>query len=276
MILRQAARPGLVTLVALLSACREPAHSEIPPLTTARPSEVHASAGDTSSAAAVGSTPPPAATSVVTAAFLEGTSTITPPTCSSVYLYAVKGALTVEHAVKGAQGEERVDLAPGDMIMLDYPTPLSIKAAGLGVEVMAEFDCQVLSRPPESRTVVRSKDQKPLYWAKKAMMAAALADAKMSPRAYVGRLEGTAPVAEHDHPTSNETLIAIEGAGTFMLDGKPHRLSPKQIVQVPKGTKHSFTPDAGSKLIAIQVYDPPGPELRFAHLAAAEADAGAR
>jgi quercetin dioxygenase-like cupin family protein len=96
----------------------------------------------------------------------------------------------------------------------------------------------------------------------------------VSPDLYVGRLEGVAPVAEHDHPTSAETILAIEAAGTFTIDGKEARLGPRQIVHVPKGIKHSWKPDPGSKLVAIQLYDPPGPEQRFIALAAAAADAG--
>jgi hypothetical protein len=43
----------------------------------------------------------------------------------------------------------------------------------------------------------------------------------------------------------------------------------------PKKVKHSYRFDPGSKLVAIQMYDPPGPEQRFVGLAAAEKDAGA-
>ena len=102
--------------------------------------------------------------------------------------------------------------------------------------------------------------------------------AKLSPNVYLGRLEGTAAVAEHEHTTSSETLIAIEGSGTFTVDGKDSRLGPRQIVHVPKGTKHAWKPDPGTKLVAIQLYEPPGPEQRFVGLAAASSlakDAGA-
>ena len=59
-----------------------------------------------------------------------------------------------------------------------------------------------------------------------------------SPELYLGHLEGTAPVAEHSH--------------------------------------HAWRPKAGSKLVAVQMYSPPGPEQRFVALAAADEDASAR
>ena len=98
--------------------------------------------------------------------------------------------------------------------------------------------------------------------------------ADVSPNAYMGRLEGIAPVAEHVHPDSWEILCAVDAAGTFTLDGKDQRLGPKQIVVVPPNTKHAWKPDDGKKLVAIQLYGPPGPEQRFKKLA--EQDAAVR
>jgi mannose-6-phosphate isomerase-like protein (cupin superfamily) len=73
------------------------------------------------------------------------------------------------------------------------------------------------------------------------------------------------------HPDSWEILCAVDAAGTFTLDGKDQRLGPRQVVTVPPATKHAWTPDEGSNLVAIQLYAPPGPEQRFKALA----DAGA-
>jgi quercetin dioxygenase-like cupin family protein len=115
----------------------------------------------------------------------------------------------------------------------------------------------------------RGRDVPELRWAAGAMRAQLLVPAKDSPEVYLGRLEGTAPVAEHDHPTSAETLIAVEAAGVVTVDGKDVRVGPRQIVRIPAGTKHAWKPDPGSKLVAFQLYDPPGPEQRFIALAAA-------
>ena len=79
---------------------------------------------------------------------------------------------------------------------------------------------------------------------------------------------------EHVHEGSWEIVAAIEASGTFSLDGKEERLRPQQIVLVPPGTKHAWKPDPGTKLVAIQMYSPPGPEQRFYALAAADKDGG--
>jgi quercetin dioxygenase-like cupin family protein len=93
-------------------------------------------------------------------------------------------------------------------------------------------------------------------------------DVESEPGVYFGRLEGTAPVAEHKHDSSWEILCALEGAGTFTLAGKPQRLENGGIVVVPPSTKHSWKPDDGVRLVAFQLYTPPGPEQRFKKLAA--------
>jgi mannose-6-phosphate isomerase-like protein (cupin superfamily) len=130
------------------------------------------------------------------------------------------------------------------------------------------------------KRVVRGSVAPELTWAGGAMHAHLdLDDRDVAPSAYMGRLEGTASVAEHTHPESWEVLAALEASGTFTLAGKEMRLEPKQIVVVPPDTKHAWRPDPGSKLVAIQMYAPPGPEQRFKKLAAeasgTRSDAGA-
>jgi mannose-6-phosphate isomerase-like protein (cupin superfamily) len=98
---------------------------------------------------------------------------------------------------------------------------------------------------------------------------------KVSPELYLGRLEGTAPVSEHMHASSWEILAAVEANGVFSLEGTEGRLAARQVVVVPPGAKHAWKPEPGSKLVAVQMYSPPGPEQRFVALAAADKDAGA-
>jgi mannose-6-phosphate isomerase-like protein (cupin superfamily) len=95
-----------------------------------------------------------------------------------------------------------------------------------------------------------------------------LDDRAIAPTAYVGRLAGNAAVPEHAHDKSWEILCAVEAAGTFTLGGQPQRLGPRTCVSVPPGTKHSWQPDPGSTLNAVQIYSPPGPEQRFKKMAA--------
>ena len=81
------------------------------------------------------------------------------------------------------------------------------------------------------------------------------------------RLNGRAVAAEDLLPH----LAAVEAAGTFTVNGVPHRLGAGEILAVPPGTRHSWQPDPGSTLVAVQIYDPPGPEQRFVGLAKAAA-----
>jgi mannose-6-phosphate isomerase-like protein (cupin superfamily) len=87
---------------------------------------------------------------------------------------------------------------------------------------------------------------------------------------YLGRLSGTAGVPEHTHDRSWEVLCAIDASGVFTLGGTETRLGPKTCVSVAPGAKHSWKPDPGSNLSAVQIYSPPGPEQRFKKLAADE------
>ena len=94
----------------------------------------------------------------------------------------------------------------------------------------------------------------------------------LAPELYLGRLEGTAAVAEHSHAEAWEILATVDAKGTLVLDGTEGPVGPRQIVIIPPGTKHAYQPSPGSKLVAVQMYAPPGPEQRFVALAAAAHD----
>ena len=185
--------------------------------------------------------------------------------CDVVYIAVAKGTVTVV-------GQS---LAAGDVLMassLAAPGELEMKGQGLAVTVTALHDCpgpSGASAGPMAIKVARAGDAKDLAWAGGAMHAHLDLEKAVSPDVYVGRIEGTAPVAEHDHATSWEVLCAIEASGTFTLDGVPKHIAGPQIIAVPPGRKHSWQPDPGSRLVAVQVYAPPGPEQRFKTLAGA-------
>jgi mannose-6-phosphate isomerase-like protein (cupin superfamily) len=248
-----------------IAACREPIAPEVPPVTVAYPTAL------TDAAAARLLPDQPEALGKPEVSFLDEVPPKSPspwrveaPVCSQLALVVARGTAKV--------GEEA--LATGDIYLARHPMAVDVKGTGSVVRIVQEFTCDVLSRPAEAKTIVRAKDVPEVKWASGTMRAHLDVGTKLSPELYIGRLEGTAAVAEHEHATSSETLIAIEAAGTFSLDGKESRLGPKQIVFVPKGTKHAWKPDPGSKLSAIQLYAPPGPEQRFLTLAA-QSDGGA-
>lgn len=199
------------------------------------------------------------------AAFHDGVFRIEDGACMRVLVAVAKGSFTVDNET----------LAAGDVAVLMHPMASEVKGSGLAVEARVAIpSCVVKTRPAPSKQVVKANAAEKLTWAGGKMSARLDVGAKVSPDLYLGRLEGTGPVAEHVHQGSWEVLASVEAAGTFTLDGKEQRLGPRQIVFVPPNTKHAWKPDPGSKLVAIQMYSPPGPEQRFVALAAAEKDAG--
>jgi mannose-6-phosphate isomerase-like protein (cupin superfamily) len=193
--------------------------------------------------------------------FLEAPARLADGLCETLLLAVASGSVT-------AFGQT---FAVGDVLVATHAVAGELGGKGLVVEAREpSLSCVVRSRPAPEQTVVRASSARRLAWASGKMSAHLDVPASLSPRLYLGRLEGTAGVAEHTHPGSWEILAAVEAAGTFTLDGRSMRLGPKQIVFVPPGTKHSWSPDAGSKLVAVQMYSPPGPERRFVDLAAAE------
>jgi mannose-6-phosphate isomerase-like protein (cupin superfamily) len=178
--------------------------------------------------------------------------------CREVVVVALTGTAAV--------GEER--LAAGDVLAVrglpEQDAPLT--GQGLALVVTApDSGCVTRSR------VVRAGRAPDLSFMGGAMHAQLDIDDRDVASFYLGRLWGTAGVPEHAHDKSWEILCAVEAAGTFTSDGKQSPLAPRTCVAMPPGTKHSWTPDPGSNLVAVQMYAPPGPEQRFKKLAAEEA-----
>jgi len=272
-----------------IAACHDMAPLEVPPVTSARPegSPLLGPAGV--SLSTEGGTAPysalgPPLESPVKAKFVDTPAKLEAGVCERVLIAIVKGKVT-------ALGET---LATGDVLVLTNGEPFEVKGAGTVVWAEDDLsDCVALSHPATVKTVIRGTTAPELKWAGGTMSAhldvassppstnapgapAPRPAVNASPELYLGRLEGTGSVPEHVHSGSWEILAAVEANGTFVLDGTEGRLAARQIVIIPPGAKHAWKPEPGSKLIAIQMYAPPGPEQRFLGLAAAEKDAGAR
>jgi mannose-6-phosphate isomerase-like protein (cupin superfamily) len=209
-------------------------------------------------------------TNPVTASFVDVTSK------GVDYKFTACEQLTVA-LVKGKASALGQQLAAGDVLVTRAAGPFTLKGEGLAVVATVQPPHCEPGQVTKMVTKVPASAAPELTWAGGKMHAHLDIGADVSPNAYTGRLEGTAPVAEHVHPDSWEILCAVEAAGTFTLDGKEQRLGPKQVVVVPPNTKHAWKPDEGSKLVAIQLYAPPGPEQRFKKLADEyAADAGTK
>ncbi|MBX3191431.1 MAG: cupin domain-containing protein [Labilithrix sp.] len=261
---------GALGVMTAIGACAEAKRVNVPPVTVAFPAATASTAssimtdglGEGGAGGAVKALP-------VTASFVDVPASVPAAPCSRVMIAIAKGKATV-----GAD-----TLAAGDAIVVTHPEPLDLKGAGLALvvtEALPPSAC-VAKTTMDKKVVPRSAAPK-LAWAGGAMSAHLDVGTNLSPDVYLGRLEGTASVPEHTHAGTWEILAAVEASGTFVLDGVEARLGPRQIVFVPPGAKHAWKADPGTKLVALQMYSPPGPEQRFVALDAAEKaekDAGA-
>jgi hypothetical protein len=218
---------------------------------------------------------------------------------------AAGAAMVGEPAVEGGGGRMTM-MGVGDLLRVsntpyfDVSAGSVMKTGGLQVEVGPPSNVALIAivalpanTPAPSEQLARAGDAPDLVFAHGAMHAHLdLQDSVV----YAGRLMGTSAVPPHRHDGSWEIIGAVEGAGTFAIepgDAEPantdagayspdagpalteQRLGPRQIVMVPPGRFHQWTPDAGTQLVAFQIYDPPGPEQRFKKLALAEQGASA-
>ena len=268
---------GALFTAGSIGACREAPRADVPAVTTARPSPADplpsGPAGDASVATAppatndAGAPPVTAHDPPVQAAVVDLPAKVDVAGCTEAVVAVVNGTAT-------AHGET---LKAGDVLVVRYADPFEVKGTGTIVTAVAKDPSEACSkkRPPLVKTVIRVATTPEITWAKGAMHARLQVGDEDGSLFYLGRLEGTSRVAEHVHAGTWEILAAIDASGTFVLDGRESRLTPRQVVVVPPDTKHEWRPDPGSKLVAVQMYSPPGPEQRFVALAAAEKDGGA-
>jgi len=199
----------------------------------------------------------------VTATFIDLNAAGAPlkvRTCEQVVVSVVQG--------KGnALGD---DLGEGDFLVTQGEGALTVKGEGLALVAAVRTDpCtprHAKEAPPLlTHRTLRSNAASELTWGGGKMHAHLDVENDLT-GAYAGRISGAGPILEHAHEGSWEFLCAVQGSGTYTLDGQSKRLAPRQVVVVSPKTKHSFTPDDGSTLSGIQFYWPRGPEQRFRDL----------
>jgi hypothetical protein len=194
------------------------------------------------------------------AAFVDAPAVVVPASpCARVFVAVASGELA-------AAGER---LHEGDVLVFAHQAPVVLTGSALTLVVRRSVACG----GEAEKSLVRAGAAEELTWAAGQMHAHLDVGKELSPELYFGRLAGTASVAEHAHEGAWELLAAVEASGTFTVDGVPHRLGARQILAIAPGTKHAWQADPGTRLVALQMYDPPGPEQRFVGLAKAAAKA---
>ncbi len=77
------------------------------------------------------------------------------------------------------------------------------------------------------------------------------------------RMKKGAYVKRHKHDTSKEVLIVLEGSGILTIQGKEVHVDAPAVLEIPKQTEHDFRVTSETRVRAIQIYLPAGPEHRF-------------
>lgn len=75
------------------------------------------------------------------------------------------------------------------------------------------------------------------------------------------RFEAGARVPLHRHPESAEMLYMLSGEGQLEVSGHSFRVRAGDAIRIPLGEEHAFQALQPGDL--VQIYTPPGPELRF-------------
>ncbi|WP_394838198.1 hypothetical protein LVJ94_14930 [Pendulispora rubella] len=210
----------------------------------------------------------------VTATFIDLSASGAPisvRTCEQVVVSAVQGDVNADN--------DR--LAEGDYLITQGEGTFTVKGAkGLALVAAVRTDpCTPRhpkeAPPPLTHRIVRAGAAPELTWGGGKMHARLDVESELA-GAYVGRISGAAPIAEHAHDASWEIVCTVQARGFFTLDGQTKPVGPRQVLMIPPGAKHAFTPEAGSTLSAIQFYWPRGPEQRFRELDKKDRHSGKR
>ncbi|MEV4518180.1 cupin domain-containing protein [Dactylosporangium sp. NPDC049525] len=79
-------------------------------------------------------------------------------------------------------------------------------------------------------------------------------------------------IGEEVHEGIDQVLIAVDGRGTSILDGRKQPFTAGDVVVVPEGTRHNFVNDGDGPLRIATVYGPPDHRPGTVHHTKAEAD----
>jgi mannose-6-phosphate isomerase-like protein (cupin superfamily) len=74
------------------------------------------------------------------------------------------------------------------------------------------------------------------------------------------------------HPTTDQTLIFIEGTGKGILNGKSFEVKANDLVFVPAGTQHNFVNTGSDPLKLFTIYGPPAHRPTTVHKTKEDAD----
>ena len=65
------------------------------------------------------------------------------------------------------------------------------------------------------------------------------------------------PVRVHYHALHDEIVVVHSGEGTMRLGDEQFRVRPGDVIFIPEGTRHGFTPSEGGVATVVSVFAPP-------------------
>lgn len=71
----------------------------------------------------------------------------------------------------------------------------------------------------------------------------------------VNVLAPKAPIKPHYHAKHDETVLIVQGAGKMLIGTGERRVQAGDIIFLPKGTVHSFSPE-GLNCVAVSIFAP--------------------
>lgn len=73
--------------------------------------------------------------------------------------------------------------------------------------------------------------------------------------ATVNIINTSKSVPAHYHAKHDETVILVRGSGVMRLGDKEHAVRAGDLMFIPQGTPHAFTPQ-GDDVVAVSVFSP--------------------
>lgn len=64
-------------------------------------------------------------------------------------------------------------------------------------------------------------------------------------------------IGQETHPSTDQTLLFVQGRGVAIINGKTSEIAPNHLVFVPAGTQHNFKNTGNEELKLITIYAPP-------------------
>ncbi|HHH27517.1 MAG TPA: cupin domain-containing protein [Polyangiaceae bacterium] len=265
----------------LLAACGPPPHPEASeptaPAATAAPAPAPPAAPSGEAPLSHEGLPPPrvAATMGLTEA-TAGPVIMSTDALAEGESVALAPSPDHEHLVLVLTGE--LELAPGDApgalvrawhVARARGVPVVLRAVKPSRLVTAFVDGEPITK--RDVEVINLVEREPLTWAGgKAHAWLGFEDGRASFGLLLSHPDVGVP--RHAHEDSTEVVGLLSGEGIMGIGDESREVASGDVLVMPKGVEHDYTPAGTETLFAVQLYLPPGPEQRFKDLAKKEAD----